>query len=109
MPVEWMRYVSQTAHPVDEIHTLLRGKKRWDAAGYEQADHLTFERLDLFSRNRQLGCNSPEAERTFDRVVISQRETVEAAFACSLDQLRKRATSVMRKVGVEMQIDAEHH
>jgi len=89
MTVERVRDVRQSAHAVNQVHRLLGRKERRHAARDEQADHLALERLDLFARDRQLGCYAHQAQRSFDRVVVGQRETVETALTCPLDQLLK--------------------
>src|SRR5438445_9849786 len=105
MPVERMREVSQSAHAVDQVHCLFRRQKRRHATGDEKTYHLAFERLHLLSRDGELGCEPNEVEGAVESVVIGQSQAVDAALACSVDQLLKRASPVVRKVGVEMQVD----
>src|SRR5438552_11896045 len=108
MPVERMRHIRQSPHLVNEVHRLLRREIRRHPAGDEQADDLALQSLDLLTGDGELWRHAHEVERSFDRVVISQREAVETAFARTVEQLLERAAPIVRKVGVEMKIDAEH-
>src|SRR6267378_5064855 len=80
MPIKRMRYVRQPTHLVDAVHRLLGGEERRNAAGDEETDDLAFQRLDLFPSDRELGSDAHQIERAFDRVVVGQRNPVEATF-----------------------------
>ncbi len=93
---------------MDEIHGLLGGQERRHATCDEKTDHLTFDRLDLFAGDRQLGRDAGESQRTLDRVVVGQRDAVEIGLARASDQLFERALSVVRIVRMEMEVDPQH-
>ena len=70
MAVERVGDVGEPAHAVNEVHRLLGDEKRRHAAGDEEADHLAFERLRLFTGDRQLWREAHQVQRSFDAVVV---------------------------------------
>src|SRR6266850_3216186 len=98
MPVERMRYVGEPAHAVDHVHDVLGWQVWREAACDEQPDDLTFTRLDFLSDDGQSRRHLGQGERPFNRIVVGQRDAVEAAFGATLNQLVERALTIVREV-----------
>src|SRR5713226_7202765 len=103
--VERMRYVSQTAHLVHQVHHMLGCLERGKASRYEQADDFALEGLGFFADDRELRGNACQLEGAFDGVVIGQRDTLEPAFAAALDQLIECCPAVVRVTRVKVEVD----
>src|SRR5260370_20386552 len=103
--VEWMRYVSQAAHLVHEVHHMLGLLVRRKASRNEQADDFALEGLGLFADDRELTGDARQLERAFDGVVIGQRNALEPAFRAPFDQLIERCPAVVRVTRVKVEVD----
>ena len=87
IPVERVRQVGDPSHPMDHVHGLFRREVWRDAACDEQPDHLTLTRLRFLSDDGEHRRHLGQGERPFNRIVVRQRDPVEAALRAALNQL----------------------
>src|SRR5258708_7124195 len=100
-----MRYVSQAASLVYQVHALLGSSVRRKGSRDEQADDFALEGLGFFADDRKLRGNARQLEGAFDGVVIGQRDALEPAFAAAFDQLIERCPAVVRVTRVKVEVD----
>src|ERR1700674_728627 len=103
--VHRVRDVGQATHLVNDVHHFLGHEVRGQAARDEQPDHLALARFRLLTDDRQLRSHSCQLERAFDRVVVGQRNPVEADLRAAFAKRRERAPAVVRKDRVKVKVD----
>ena len=87
VPIKRMRQIRQAPHLVDEVHHLIWRQVGGQSTGNEQTDHLALACLGLLTQYRQLWSHLSKFQRSLNRVVVGERDPVEADFATAVYQI----------------------